>query len=86
LAKFPEYIFKNCTICTGPGIVFKVDSIGDYPMVKSYTLPLYGFGKVKRTISGTIITGGAFRFLFPYYNNDRSCHLSWTSLDSSGME
>jgi len=84
VGEIPGNIISNCTTCTGTGIVFKVDSIGDTLWSKGYTLPLYGFGKIKRTSSGNIITGGAFRFLYPVYNNDREFSSFLTSLDSSG--
>jgi hypothetical protein len=80
----PGNTYSNCTNCHGPGIIFKVDSLGDTLWSKSYNLPYYGFGKIKRTSIGNLITGGAFKFIITYYNNNRDFSSFLTSLDSSG--
>lgn len=80
----PGNIYSNCSSCHGPGIVFKVDSLGDTLWSKSYNLPYYGFGKIKRSNTGNLITGGSFKFIISYYNNNRDFSCFLTSLDSTG--
>ena len=79
----PGNIYSNCSTCHGPGVIFKADSLGDTLWSRTYSLPYYGFGRVKQNSNGNYITGGAWRLVDTNGHHDFSSFI--TCLDSMGL-